>query len=100
MRLAPGEVAAMELGYETLAGDPVAGAECDERFEEIVERENHVAITSWTDPDGDECPTLQEMFGGSLVLRTGRRTWIDRPALEGELVTARVWTSHTVSRHP
>jgi hypothetical protein len=90
LRLPPGEGRAIELAYESLAGDPVHGEAFDRNLERITTSVNHVAVTSWLVPEGTECDTPREWWGVGLDLRTGRRCWFEDVRRNGELVTARV----------
>jgi hypothetical protein len=90
LRLPPGGSRPLELAYETLAGDPVAGEEFDKNLERITSMVHHVALSSWVVPEGTECGTPREVFGAGLQVRTARRAWIEDVRIEGELLVARV----------
>ncbi len=81
----------MDLSYESLAGDPVFGAEFDHNLEAIATRPNHVAIASMLVPEGTECSTPRDWWGVGLDLWAGRRCWFEDIQRNGELVTARVF---------
>lgn len=94
LELTPGETRPIELAYESLAGDPVAGAEFERQIEQITSRDHHVAVTSQVLPDNTDCASPREVFGVGLDLRAGLRTWIERPERNGEGLTARVRARH------
>jgi hypothetical protein len=89
LRLNPNETRAVELSYESLAGDAVFGAEFDHNLEAIASRPNHVAIASMLVPEGTECSTPRDWWGVGLDLWAGRRCWFEDIQRNGELVTAR-----------
>jgi hypothetical protein len=94
LRLSVDQTEAMELAYESLAGDPVSGTDFEEHIEEITSRDHHVAVTSWIMPENTECDTPRELFGVGLNLRAGRRAWIDEVVRKGtELMIGRVQAS-------
>ncbi|MDA2892350.1 hypothetical protein PDG61_15630 [Mycolicibacterium sp. BiH015] len=90
MELQPGQTRAVELAYESLAGDPVHGEEFDKNIERITGVDNQVAIVSAVLPEGTECDTPRDVFGVGLKLRAGRRVVIDGVERDQEVVRARV----------
>jgi hypothetical protein len=90
LQLQPGQNRAIELGYESLAGDPVFGDEFEKNIEQITSRDHQVAVMSRVMPEGTECDTPRDVFGAGLTLRAGRRVVIDRVRHDGEVVSARV----------
>jgi hypothetical protein len=90
LRLGTDQVEAIELAYESLAGDPVFGTAFDRNVEKITSVDHSVAITSSVMPEGTECDTPRPVFGAGLTLRAGRRTVIDRVNRDQNVVVARV----------
>lgn len=85
LRLAPGETRALELAYESLAGDPVHGPRFAERFDDIIHEPNHVTLTSSsTAPEGCGWPVTE--WGVSLDLNARNRSDILDVELAGDAV--------------
>lgn len=90
LRLPVGGDAAVELGYESLAGDPQHGDEFDRQIELISNEVDHVAVNSYVLPEGTRCPAPRHLFGVGLDLRVGRRAWFEDVQRDGELLIMRV----------
>ncbi len=90
LNLAPGETRSIPLAYESLAGDPVHGADFDRNVETITSHEHHVVVVSSVLPENTACGASRRVFGCGLALRTGRRVVIDDASHNEELVFARV----------
>ena len=76
LRLEPGETAAVELAYESLAGDPLLGNMFEQEFEALGRKPPPMlSLTSLVlsdPPDGWISP--QVVWGANLSVRIGRRT--------------------------
>jgi M6 family metalloprotease-like protein len=90
LELGTNQTEAMELAYESLAGDPELGAAFEEHIETITSVDHQVAITSSVMPEGTECDTPRTVFGAGLTLRAGRRTVIDRVNRDLNIIVAEV----------
>ncbi len=90
LRLPPGETRPIELGYESLAGDPIHGDDFERSLERITSQDHQVAVMSAVLPEGTECDSPRDVFGVGLTLRAGRRVRIDEVRHKGELLVARV----------
>jgi hypothetical protein len=78
LRLGPGETRAVEVAYESLAGDPLRGEDFARRFERIAGDPNRLSLTSLLVSPGCSFPITRS--GMSLLVRAGHRT--DIRALE------------------
>jgi hypothetical protein len=90
LQLGADQTEALELAYESLAGDPVFGVDFDHNLEQITSVDHEVAITSSVLPEGTECDTPRTLFGVGLQLRAGRRTTIDSVSRDLNIIVARV----------
>ena len=100
LQLGTDQVEAIELAYESLAGDPVFGAEFEQNLERITSVDHEVAITSSVLPEGTECDTPRTVFGAELRLRAGRRTTIDRVNRDGRIIVAEVHATSNGASFP
>jgi M6 family metalloprotease-like protein len=82
LRLPPGEDAMVELGYESLAGDPIYGSSFDHEFETLARRPPPLlSLTSLVVPEeADNWISPRVVWGANLSIRIGRRT---RVRIEG-----------------
>jgi hypothetical protein len=89
-RLQPGERRAVEVMYESLAGDQEQGPAFDNAFKEGGLREaNQVALTSRLVPsDSERCASERPWWGAALSIRAARHCWFDDVQHTGELVSA------------
>jgi hypothetical protein len=78
----------VEVGYESLAGDPIFGGAFELVLRQgVFERPNRVSFNSFVvREDPAQCTSPAVVWGAGLHLRAGRRTWIDDLRMEGEVV--------------
>lgn len=87
IRLQPGEMRMVNLEYESLAGDPLYGAEFESDFEQSrMEGPERVAVTRSVVPPGSRCDIPTVASGVTLALKAGRLTIIDDLQREGDAV--------------
>jgi hypothetical protein len=88
VQVAAGETRMVEVGYESLAGDPVFGHAFELAFRQgVFERPNRLSLNSFImREDPAPCTSPAVVWGAGLHLRAGRRTWIDDLRMEGEVV--------------
>jgi hypothetical protein len=91
-RLQPGERRAVELMYESLAGDGEQGPAFARAFaRRRLEQPNLMAITSRVrTADVAPCASARRWWGAALQMRAARRCWFENVQRNGELVTADV----------
>jgi len=100
LELESGETRAIALEYESLAGDPVHGAEFDRNIETIASDEHRVAVLSSVLPENTDCSAPRRVFGCGLTLHAGRRVVIDEIGHNDEVVFARVRSVHDGNFEP
>ncbi|MFD9005035.1 hypothetical protein ACFV0T_29465 [Streptomyces sp. NPDC059582] len=96
LHLKPNETRMVEVLYESLAGDPVHGAEFDQAFaaEEGL-APNQVGLTSFVvPPELHRCRTSHPWWGAGLSIRAGFATRIGDLGCKGELVQGSVVGTH------
>lgn len=88
LRLGPGETRAVQVAYESLAGDPLRGEDFARRFERIAGDPNRLSLTSLLVSPGCSFPITRS--GLSLLVRAGHRTDIRRLEWAGDGVRGTV----------
>ena len=93
LRLQPAGTAMVELGYESLAGDPLHGAMFAQQFEKLARGPAPLlSLTSLVLPEPDDQWTSpQTVWGANLSIRIGRRTRIRIEGLFERIVRGHVF---------
>ena len=81
LRLPPGETAVVDVDYESLAGDPLHGAQFAREFELLARRPPPMlSLSALVVPEDQGWTTPRTVWGANLIVRIGQRT---RVRIEG-----------------
>lgn len=91
LKLQPGETAMLPVSYESLAGDPVHGADFPNIDQMQHEPPNKLSFTTLVRPlDHSRCPAPHVVWGAGLSIRAGFRTWFRDVDMPGEIVRGHI----------
>jgi len=92
LNIGPKETRMVEIGYESLSGDPVYGPEFEKAFESgHFERPTRLAFNSFVVAETSQgCSAPELQWGAELQLRPGVRTELVDVRRDGEAVRGRV----------